>query len=51
MDYKHIYLCIIRKAKNEQNTHLRPISSYDKKINFGNQYYEFHHILPKSLFK
>lgn len=51
MNYKHIYLCIIRKAKNEQNTHLRPISSYDKKINFGNQYYEFHHILPKSLFK
>lgn len=42
MNYKHIYMCIIAHAKSEENLGLR------KKGN-GN-YYESHHILPKSLF-
>lgn len=42
MNYKHIYMLIVEHAKSEQKLGLR------KKGN-GN-YYEKHHILPKSLF-
>lgn len=42
MNYRHIYMLIIERAKSEENLGLR------KKQN-GN-YYERHHILPKSLF-
>ena len=42
MNYRHIYMCIIAHAKSEEKSGLR------KKGN-GN-YYERHHILPRSLF-
>ena len=42
MNYRHIYMLIIERAKSEEKLGLR------KKGN-GN-YYESHHILPKSLF-
>jgi len=42
MNYRHIYMIIIEKAKNEQKIGKR------KKGN--GEYYESHHILPKSLF-
>lgn len=42
MNYKHIYMLIIEHAKSEQKLGLR------KKGN--GEYYERHHILPKSLF-
>lgn len=42
MNYRHVYMLIIEHAKSEQKLGLR------KKGN-GN-YYEAHHILPKSLF-
>lgn len=42
MNYRHIYVCIIAHAKSEEKLGIR------KKGN-GN-YYERHHILPKSLF-
>lgn len=49
MNYRHIYMLIIEHAKSEQKLGLRPISKLDKK-NFPNQYFELHHILPRSLF-
>lgn len=49
MNYRHIYMLIIEHAKKEVKLGLRPKSSYQRK-NFPNQYFEFHHILPKSLF-
>lgn len=42
MNYKHIYMCIIAHAKSEEKLGLR------KRGN--GEYYESHHILPKSLF-
>lgn len=42
MNYKHIYMLIISRAKSEEKSGLR------KKKN--GEYYESHHILPKSLF-
>lgn len=42
MDYRHIYMLIIERAKSEEKLGLR------KKGN--GEYYERHHILPKSLF-
>lgn len=50
MNYRHVYMLIIEHAKSEQKLGLRPLSFKDKKQNFSNQYFEFHHILPRSLF-
>lgn len=49
MNYRHVYMLIIEHAKKEAELGLRPKSRYFKK-NFPNQYFEFHHILPRSLF-
>lgn len=49
MNYKHVYMRIISHAKQEMNSGLRPKNQLDKK-NFPNQYFELHHILPKSIF-
>ena len=49
MNYRHIYMCIISNAKREMLLGARPKSQWYKK-NFSNQYFEFHHILPRSLF-
>lgn len=49
MNYRHVYMLIIEHAKKESELGLRPKNSYQRK-NFPNQYFEFHHILPKSLF-
>lgn len=48
MNYKHIYMCIVSNARNQQNLGLRPKKYSDRK-NFK-EYFEFYHILPKSLF-
>lgn len=50
MNYKHIYALIVAKAKSEMESGLRPKNYSDKRKNFSSQYFEFHHILPKSLF-
>lgn len=42
MNYRHIYMCIIAHAKSEEKSGLR------KRGN--GEYYESHHILPKSLY-
>lgn len=49
MNYRHIYMLVISRAKSEQKAGLRPLTTYQK-YKFPNQYFEFHHILPKSLF-
>lgn len=49
MNYRHIYMCIIAHAKSEQLQGLRPKNQNQRK-KFPNQYFEFHHILPRSLF-
>lgn len=49
MNYRHIYMEIIFHARQEVELGLRP-KSYWQKYKFPNQYFEFHHILPKSLF-
>ena len=49
MNYRNIYIQIIAKAKREMQQGLRP-KNYNQKKNFPNQYFEAHHILPKSLF-
>lgn len=49
MNYRYIYMVIINRAKEEQKVGLRPKTSCYRKY-FPNQYFEFHHILPKSLF-
>ena len=49
MNYRHIYMCIVMHAKSEMELGLRP-KNYKQKKNFPNQYFEFHHILPKSVF-
>lgn len=48
MDYRRIYLSICANAKKEMIGGLRP-SSYKEKKCFK-KYFEFHHVLPKSLF-
>ena len=50
MNYKHIYLKIIRNAKNEEFLGKRPTSIYYRRHYFKDNYFEFHHILPKSIF-
>ena len=53
MNYRKVYVAIINKAKLEQNKGLRPKSPYKyRKLrkNDSSIYFEFHHILPRSLF-
>lgn len=47
MNYKKIYYNIIVKAKIEQLENHRPVYQYSK---YRQKNYEFHHILPRSLF-
>lgn len=49
MNYRHIYMLIVEHAKSEQKLGLRPKNFYQRK-NFPNKYFEFHHILPKSIY-
>ena len=49
MNYRHVYMLIIKHAKKELDLGLRPHSNKKRK-DFPNQYFEFHHILPKSIF-
>lgn len=41
---------IVSRAKSEQELGLRPKTKYYQRKDFPNQYFEFHHILPRSLF-
>ena len=50
MNYRHVYMCIVMHAKQEMLEGKRPLSKKQKQEAFKNQYFEFHHILPKSLF-
>lgn len=52
MNYRHVYMLIINHAKSEMKNGLRPInrSQYSKHWRNKGFYFEFHHILPKSLF-
>lgn len=50
MNYRHVYMEIIFHVKQEMKLGLRPKNRYYKSKNFSNQYFEFHHILPRSLF-
>lgn len=48
MNYRKVYCAIIEHAKSETRLGLRPKNKSFKK-DFPNQYFEFHHILPRSL--
>lgn len=48
MDYRRVYMKIIKKAKIETLEGLRPSKKYFKKD--FEKYFEFHHILPKSIY-
>ena len=51
MNYRHIYMAIISHAQSEQSLGLRPKSKSQKRTNkFKDLYFEFHHVLPRSLF-
>ena len=49
MNYRHLYMCIIAHAKSEIKEGKRPSKKSERK-NFPEQYFEFHHIFPRSLF-
>lgn len=49
MNYRHVYMRIIAHAKLEMKEGKRPSKGSEKK-DFPDQYFEFHHIFPKSLF-
>lgn len=49
MNHRHVYMLIIEHAKSEMKNGLRPLTR-SQKSKFENQYFEFHHILPKSLY-
>lgn len=49
MNYRKVYMKIILNAKKEMNDGKRPLTRYFCK-NFADKYFEFHHILPRSLF-
>ena len=49
MNYRHIYMCIVSNAQKQAKLGLRP-KTKSQRYKFPNQYFEFHHILPKSLF-
>lgn len=50
MNYRHVYMLIVEHAKSEMEKGLRPISKGQKRSKFSEQYFEFHHILPRSLY-
>ena len=50
MNYRHVYMLIIEHAKSEMKNGLRPKSQAERRRKFINQSFEFHHVLPKSLF-
>lgn len=50
MNYRRAYMQIISAAKNQVKLGLRPKTKYYQQKDFPNQTFEFHHILPKSLF-
>ena len=50
MNYRHVYMLIIGHAKSEMKNGLRPKNITQRRRDFKNQYFEFHHVLPKSLF-
>lgn len=50
MNYRHVYMLIIEHAKSEMKLGIRPKDIAQKRRDFKNQYFEFHHILPRSLF-
>lgn len=50
MNYRHVYMQIISAAKNQVKLGLRPKTKYYQLKDFPNQTFEFHHILPRSLF-
>jgi len=50
MNYRKVYMQIISAAKNQVKLGLRPKTKYYQLKNFPNQTFEFHHILPVSLF-
>lgn len=49
MNYRHVYMLIVEHAKSEMKSGLRPKNQRDKK-NFQSQYFEMHHVLPRSLY-
>ena len=49
MNYRRVYMKIILNAKYEQSIGKRPLNKY-RAFTTNNNIYEFHHILPKSLF-
>lgn len=51
MNYRKVYLKIIINAKNEVKLGNRPDTlSHARRKKFNGMYFEFHHILPRSLF-
>ena len=50
MNYRHVYMLIIEHAKSEMKLGLRPKSKNEKRYKFSERYFEFHHVLPKSLY-
>lgn len=50
MDYRRIYMKIIFNAIKETKQSLRPLPYKRRQKAFSEKYFEFHHILPKSLF-
>lgn len=50
MNHRHVYMKIINHAKLEMKNGFRPKSPSEKRHKFLNQYFEFHHILPRSLY-
>lgn len=49
MNYRRVYMRIISRAKSEMKLGLRPKTRYYS-YKFPNQYFEFHHILPRCEF-
>lgn len=50
MNYRHVYMLIIEHAKSEMEKGLRPKTKLEKSKAFKGMPFEFHHILPKSIF-
>ena len=50
MDYRRVYIKIISNAIKETKQSLRPLPYKHRQKAFSGKYFEFHHILPKSLF-
>ena len=50
MNYRKVYMKIIFNAIKETKQSLRPLPYKSRQKAFSEKYFEFHHILPKSLF-